>query len=200
MDTPQAISLLSTFNTKVNKLQNLSFFKDFPTTGVDFSWTKGETPDKDVTIVTRHGISEESIDAFVLTLRLLVQPRDQLSIVQIADLYVQLPVSVAAKEAAQVIKKQYEDFMGRSANIRVAGTDLTNKQLFDTFTYGDLAHVNKDKVELYEKIAGFDVGRAFLLDDYIEILAAIHRIATRLRSLNEQTIASLQISPTKPTI
>jgi len=60
--------------------------------------------------------------------------------------------------------------------------------------------VNKDKVELYEKIAGFDVGRAFLLDDYIEILAAIHRIATRLRSLNEQTIASLQISPTKPTI
>lgn len=191
MDVARAVSRIRLFNNKVEKLGGLSFTQNFPKSGVNFSWTKGETPANDVTIVKRHGVEDESIDAFVLTLRLLVQPRDRITIIQIADLYAGLPIGNPLKEQVKAIKATYEQFMALDANIRIDGKIYTNEELFKTFTYGGIAHVNEDKVGVYEKIAEFNVGHAFLMDQYIVILATIHRLAIQLRRLNEVALQEL---------
>lgn len=191
MDVTQAASRIRRFNDKVGKLGGLSFTQNFPKSGVEFSWTKGDTPANDVTIVKRYGVEDESIDAFVLTLRLLVQPRDRISIIQIAELYDDLPVGDALKDQAKAIQAAYQQFMALEANITIGEKKFTNDNLFETFTYGGIAHLNEDKVGTYEKIAEFNVGHAFLMDQYIVILATIHRLAIQLRRLNEVALQEL---------
>ena len=71
MDVKSAADTLLLFNDKTDKLENLSFTKELGNSGVTISGKLGQSVQ-----AQRHGPDDESIDAFVLTMRFFVQDNE----------------------------------------------------------------------------------------------------------------------------
>lgn len=82
MDVKSATDTLLLFNEKADKLEDLSFTKELENSGVTISGKLGQPVQ-----AQRHGPDDESIDAFVLTMRFFVQDNEITSFRNMADLY-----------------------------------------------------------------------------------------------------------------
>lgn len=88
VDLNAAISTLKLFNEKADKLATLTFIKGLEKSGVTISG-KLRQPVQ----AQRFGLSDESIETFVLTMRFFVQDNETISFRNMADLYAGLPVN-----------------------------------------------------------------------------------------------------------
>jgi len=136
--------------------------------------------------------SQESIDAFILTLRLFGQNNDKISTGNMSMLYDRIPTSEANKHEFKQLRTQLNDFLDMPSGMKLNEKEFTNREIFDAKVYGDLAHMTKDKRETYEQLKSVEPFLMIINTYFQAILAKFHEIIHAIRLLNEKVLAEYQ--------
>lgn len=183
------VEALKLFNEKAKKLERLSFTKKILTqpSGVKIDFKK-ETGVK----VKRRGPEENSIDAFVLTLRFFVQDNEICSFRNMAKIYEGLPISTDKKKSFNKIRNFVNTFLNKDSPFVFGKRKLKNRQIFETFMYGGLAHANKEKKKEHEKWVSDPYLEPLLTNEFVWIMAEILKAIFHAEKVNEQVIKELR--------
>jgi hypothetical protein len=188
LSTTEQIQRLKLFNEKIaivrrGRFRGLVFRPDH---GVSISFGSGAPMD-----IEKRGADEDSTLALVTTLRFFVQERDGITLEQLADLYETLPVEERAKTSARGAANANNEYLERPCGFGLNGDSCTNREVFEIFMYGGLAHANEDKRPKYEERMR---GTAAPIMQFIfeDIAASIFQRVESFYAMNERTIALLE--------
>lgn len=187
--TEKTIAALKLFNEKAEKLQksNLINTTKQGNTGIIFSWKKGEDLKID-----RQWPDEEAIDSFVLTLRFFIQDNERSSFGQLAELYESLLASLQdEKNHFKYMRVQLNSYLDEKFVFVAGEPEKTNREIFDTFIYGGLAHANPDKKHVFDSWMGEPLSESLLNNRFITILSEFMDIIKKVQKLNTDVIAKL---------
>lgn len=189
MDAQSAVQALKLFNEKADKLERLSFTQKIfsEPSGVKIYWRQGEAFRNELV-----GPDEESREAMLLTLRFFVQDNEQSSFRNIAEAYNALPVDPSLSGEFHNIRKQVNEFLDSKTWIRVDGSDLTYREIFEVFLYGYHAHANQDKKQKFEVWKSIPPFFGLVENDFIYTLAAILRAIFYIRNVNARVLEELR--------
>ena len=159
----EAVRRLRLFNEKAEiLLEKRSFLKKVSAenAGFQFTWLENSVSTQ------RLGADDEATDSFVITFRMFIEPRDNISICQTLELYEQLDVPIEVKQWAKAFLQEYVRFRQEHGPAKIIvqktrkGLDgqsiiaeeetLTNGLILETFIYGDIAHTNDDKRKRFQ--------------------------------------------------
>ena len=135
---------------------------------------------------------DESLEAFVLTLRFFIQDNEATSIRNMSKLIAELPISDMIKERVQEGRKNFNSGLGRPCEIMVDGVHLTNGEIFDTFIYGHLAHANERKRRLYGSWASNPIIMGMMSTVFLGALLASIRMVDFLQANLEEVFVELR--------
>ena len=176
------------FNKKAEKLTDNSFTKKIIAEGFGLSLSvKKDCP---VNIETRYP-NNESIESFVLTLRFFCQNNESSSLRNIAKIYSKLPYYRSEKIACLNEHKKLNDYLDsydNSLNIKINTKRFTNREIFDIFLYGGLAHANKHKEEIYDQWMNNQLLGPILQNEFINILCNVLSSILYIQELNDSLI------------
>ena len=142
------IEALCLFNEKADEIKNSSYTKYFLENKpkVSISKKQGEA----IKIKTIEP-NDESLKSFVLTLRLFLQNNDQISFQNINKIYEKLPTNFQKeKESFSLSREKINQTLDSNINFKYNNKILTYNEVLDIFIYGDLAHINIDKRNIYK--------------------------------------------------
>ena len=190
-DTQEALRRLRLFNRKAAELGGLSFpskaFHEDAGVSVQMEGCNVHTE--------KIGADRESTAAFVLTLRLFLQRKDEIEVHQIESLYRGMPVADEDKYWVTENLKELDAYLdgGDVVKIVVDGVLVTNRTILETFLYGDLAHVNAEKRSTYEK---WKAGPMWLLleSKFEQIVGEVMEFVFWLARMNDESIRGLEAS------
>ncbi len=176
---------LRLFIDKVERLQASALLRTLLEQGVGLNLTwSAET--KELRLSCTAPVPDET-EAAILTLRFFLQPRDGISLGQIAQLYEELPLSAELKDSYQLHYSRLQQLLKSPACIQINGDCPTRWEILETILYGDMVHANPDKRQRYlawvahpfaASIVGLELHN--VLQFYLRTLAAmadIHRRA-----------------------
>jgi hypothetical protein len=142
------VEVLNLFNEKADEIKNTSYAKFVsekrPKTTI--SKNQGEAP-KIKTIEP----NTESLQSFVLILRLFLQNNDQISFQNISKVYEKLPNNFQKeKKSFSQARKKLNNILNTNINVKFNNKWPTYGEVLNTFIYGDLAHLNKKNRNTYK--------------------------------------------------
>jgi hypothetical protein len=179
-------AILALFNEKVARLASLSFFEKARGGGaiVEFRRDAGW----DSLFV---GPDKESIEALVLTLHLFMQNNDRLSLQNMRNLYVSLPVSPELVDDFSLQCDQLNRFLDSATNLSIEeGCQLTHRDILEIFVYGSYAHVNARHRTIFEGIRTTTFFPIF--QDYlVKAVEVFRRCVVGLKAVNTRALAEL---------
>jgi hypothetical protein len=154
IDNQEALRRLRLFNEKAQELRSYSFIEKalHKDAGFEIHF------DSEKTTAQRVGADNEARAAMCLVLRFFLQPRDRIEVHQIAELYQSLPVKDETKALICENLKILDAFLDQktSPELRLGSNKpITNREVLETFLYGDQAHTNIDKrvtLETWKKL------------------------------------------------
>ena len=184
------IETLRLFNEKADKLENLSFTRGLEETGVTISYEQGKPLQ-----VGRYGPNDESIDAFVLTIRFFIQDNESTSLRNIAHLYSRLPVDPGLVERFVDARTKTNSDLHQATSLNVDRVDLTYQTIFDVFLWGGLAHANFGKKAIYDSWAEDPAFFLLLQDKFIQALRIILNMIFFTRAINKVALNQILASP-----
>jgi hypothetical protein len=111
LGTTEKLQKLKLFNEKIEVLRRRNFIQQVfqPNHGVTINFGRPEP-----LTFERRGADEEALHAFATTLRFFVQPRDGITIEQIAKIYESLPVEDEAKRSARAAADSLDGYLDRA--------------------------------------------------------------------------------------
>jgi hypothetical protein len=187
MDLQSAIKNLQLFNEKADKLEGLSFIKGLEKSGVTISWKLGQPIQAE-----RHGPSDESIDAFVLTMRFFVQDNESTSFRNMADLYAELPIDSELVKKFNYARDDTNATLDKATPIRPNNFDLTWRETFEVFLWGGLAHANPKKKAVYDSWAKDSILFPLVQNEFVFALGILLNMIFYTRALNRAALAQLE--------
>ncbi|MBI4307151.1 MAG: hypothetical protein HY678_12610 [Chloroflexi bacterium] len=191
MDIRSSIAALGLFNEKANKLEELSFTKKISGSGVTISGQLGQA-----TVVERHGPDEESIDAFVLTMRFFVQDNETTSLRNMADIYSKIPIDKVLVGKFNAARAKTNAALDNRTPISLNDEVLTYRVVFDVFLYGGLAHANPEKKRTYDAWARDPFVFSLLQNEFVFGLGILESMIFYTRALNQVAIRELESQTT----
>jgi len=187
MDLKSAIDTLLRFNEKADKLEGLSFTKSLESSGVTISGKLGQPVQ-----AQRQGPDDESIDAFVLTMRFFVQDNEATSFRNMADLYAQLPISPDLAQKFNDARAKTNTSLDKPTPIKLNNADLTYRTVFDIFLWGGLAHANPKKKAIYDSWAQNPILFPLLQNEFVFALGILLNMIFFTRALNKVALSQLK--------
>lgn len=182
------LKAMKLFIDKAEKLNNSNFTKKIISEG--FGLTISAKKGGHVKIEKKFP-PDESIDAFVLTLRFFIQKRDSSSFKNLAKIYSKLPDYCKEKINFLKAHKELNDYLDspdKSLCITVDGKKLTNREIFNTFVYGWLAHADDENKKKYDSWMANPLAGPLLQEEFINIMSNILRCIFYVQELNESLI------------
>ena len=141
--------------------------------------------------ISADGVTEDSVDAFVLNVRLLVQDTDGFSIRRLAeDVYHDnsVPHTLRSRFGEQR-QKWCSHIDARSPFTHFAeNRNYTNGELFDILMYGGLAHVNRDKVRLFRALTQRGAFSSLVFASFLNSLSLLLQIAKEIHEINAELL------------
>jgi hypothetical protein len=197
--TPEQIQTLELCNERVARLERKELARrvtENPSYTLNFmEMLRREWPALD-------GVTEEAVDAFVLNLRLLIQNTDGISIRCLWDKVYSGPnVPVSLRDAFADARQDWSDYRAADSVFLhpVTAQKLSQGELFDILTYGMLAHVNSDKVELARVLTRQGAVSAIMASWYMSALRVLLQTLRTIRDLNMQLLEHSRIQATQAT-
>lgn len=188
-----SLRALRLFNEKVEKLQALSFTKRI------FSEESGfrlEGQSGGEVRGWRYGPDEESVDAFVLTFRFFIQDNENSSLRKMARMYSELGkaelVSEPLVQEFCEMRDTVNALLDSATFVRVGDNQLTNRELFDVFMWGGLAHANIEKKKTYDQWKSVPFFFPMVENLFVGLLAKILYGLYLMESLNRAAIDELE--------
>lgn len=140
------------------------------------------------------GVTEDAIDAFVLNVRLLVQDRDGFSIQCLKKtVYSGQTIPVELRERFDSAQREWQDHMKGRTLFKHPSQEgnFSIRQLFDVLMYGGLAHVNRDKVDLFISLTRRGAASAFVFSQFLCTLRLLLKVVCAIRDVNAELLRSL---------
>lgn len=187
MGPSSAISTLMLFNEKADKLAALTFVKGLENSGVTISGKLGQPVQ-----AQRFGPGDESIEAFVLTMRFFVQDNETISFRNMADLYAGLPVDPEIIKKFNDARTKTNSDLDKTSPIKLNNQELTFRAIFEVFMWGGLAHANARKKIVYDSWTKNPILFPLLQNEFIYALGILLNMIFFTRALNEAALRQLQ--------
>lgn len=189
VDLNAAISTPKLFNEKANKLATLTFIKGIEKSGVTISGKLGQPLQ-----AQRFGPSDESIEAFVLTMRFFVQDNETISFRNMADLYAGLPVDPEIIQKFNDARAKTNAGLDKTSPVKLNNKNLTFRAIFEVFMWGGLAHANAKKKIVYDSWTKDPILFPLLQNEFIYALGILLNMIFFTKALNEAILRQLQPS------
>lgn len=159
------------FIEKAQKLSELSFTKSIKDAGLSYSW-RAESGN---IIFEQRGPSDESIDAFVLTLRLFLQDKDRISFRCMSKLVNNPDLSANWKERFEEARSRLNKFLDSPPNpvIEDGNCCILRRFILDVVLYGGLAHADKDKKRVFDNWKANEFLFPFIHHEFIAMVLVI---------------------------
>ncbi|MCD6591050.1 MAG: hypothetical protein J7K72_03715 [Candidatus Aenigmarchaeota archaeon] len=181
----EEIDVLKLFNEKVDRLHTRSFVEKLKKLGYEIH-LKNEFDGK------LYGPDDESVEAFVLTIRFFYQNNEKISLSNMSEIYEKLPISPKVKREFERIRNELNTFLDSKTRFTINGKEITNREIFETFLYGDLAHSNKTKRKTYEFWKSNIPLYIVLKHEFIEILSFFIEKLSQIKKLNERILGEAE--------
>ncbi|MCX7110318.1 MAG: hypothetical protein NTX45_09345 [Proteobacteria bacterium] len=149
MTNEEAYPILSFFIEKSKKLENSNFVKRISNEfRLDIAIETGKP-----IFINKIGPDEENIDAFLLTYRLFIQDNENISIKNLAKLFNSTIANIDERDRFNLLRNSLNSFLSANSHLTIYNEDITNRDLMETFIYGNLSHgnnkVKKQKFDLW---------------------------------------------------
>lgn len=185
--TQKAIEALTLFNEKTDKLVSSGFLRYLSENGLKVTFRLvGEGESVESTLP-----DQESVEAFVLNIRFLIQDNEICSIRNLAELYRTLPLPVELRKEFDSTRNELQKYFASTGSLHISGEDLTYGNVFDTFIYGYLVHTNPPKREIYDRWMKREPIAAHLKLEFYSCLVNFLNCILRMRKINIEAITAL---------
>jgi hypothetical protein len=195
-DLAADIRAIELFNEKADKLKRLSFVRTMQSEETGWTLTLGEGGAS----ASRYGPGNESICAFVLTIRFFVQDNETSSIRNMAARYRRLhDNSLISKELLdnfndarnkllRYLDSTIQYLERRDGKVR----RITRGEIWDVFVYGGLAHANQAKKERFDEWQHTPIAWAEIENAFVMTLMVHLQVISYIQGLNKQVLAKLK--------
>jgi len=142
--------------------------------------------------VSAEGITEDAVDAFVCSIRLLIQSRDGFSIQCLAkNVYTDESVPQELRDRFYAARDRWEKYRDRTSAFKGPRQDsnLKNGFLFDVILYGGVAHSNRDKVEDFELLAKRGAISSLVFASFLHMLNTLFSVVKEIRNANVELLS-----------
>lgn len=180
------IKRLERFNEKAEKLINLSFSRNLRGSGLRIQSTRGEP-----VIATRTGPRGEQFDSFILTLRLFKQDNDQISIRKISECYESTLISEELSTQFSKSRANFNRFLDQNSTCTHNNKTFTNREILDIYLYGEYAHMNEEKREIYHRITSMDISEAIYTNEFVKISGEFLNLISFVKELNTRALEEI---------
>lgn len=183
MKTKEAISTMSLYIEKADKLRNSNFVKRaVKDSGVNFSASIGEP-----TIIKRRGPDDENIEAFVLTFRFFVQDNEKISLRKLKDVFESSIIEEKEKNNYNEARNDLNAYLDGATMFNINGV-IHRRTLMEVFLYGGLSHANESKKKTYDQWMGNQMLASFMQNEFIVILSEVLNVITFIRNQCEAVL------------
>lgn len=189
---------LTVFNEKVERLEatGLAAFlgRDMPNvtmTAEDISWTRESAVRLTMTGRIRSSldnVTQDQIDAFVLTYRMFIQTNDRVSLTSLAKTYGREWMPIEAAESFREAMTQVDDYLDSTPTVEFGEGPVTRRHLVDTIIYGGLAHTKPAKEREYLSWSSDGGLTGFMWAEFIVTLQQMLKYLAFFRQLNQAVI------------
>jgi hypothetical protein len=188
------LALLRLYNERATELNESSFLRQIRD-GPGTTFTLHGGPFRAVRV---GGPEHEAMKAFLLTFRLFLQDRDELSFRKIDERYAEMPVSVGLRVEVAGIRKHVNTYLEQRSPFVIRGEKITRRQLLDVWLHGELAHVNPDKRAVLSRWGVAEDVRPLYQFEFEVIVTELTQAVFGIRQVNLRAIAELIASATRP--
>ena len=185
----QVIVTLELFAEKAGRLGELSLAQEIlKSYRASVRWAKGEPWTGEYS-----GPAEEAVDAYILTLRVLIQDNEPISLRNMRRLYRAEPIPASLADQFDEACAELNAFLDTDTNLAIEeGRQLTYRAIFEVFVYGSLAHTNSPhKRQVFTALrdgAWFPLFQAHFADS----LRAFEVTLAALRRINAEALVELR--------
>jgi hypothetical protein len=136
------------FNQKADQVINSSFIHEAKTKDIGFtlSGKVGNKPDEWNWSYDVKGHDMDFINSVVLPIRFFIQDNERISLRNMYTLYTNLPLHDNYKITFNDIRNYLNEYLDEKAR-SFLDDQPTKRELLETIVYGELAHLNPEKVE-----------------------------------------------------
>ncbi len=175
------------FNEKYKKLERSRFVKYIENYGFN---PKVNVPEKrylEDSVIP----DDDSIDAFVLTLRFFIQKNERCSIYNLSRIYNTHSISMEHRNRFNHLRKMLNDTLDSQLWFAINKTRLTYRQVFKGMIYSELSHSNKNGYqEFSQNFKKTFLLTAILKHEFIRILIFVYKILSEIYELNKIVFTS----------
>ena len=184
-----AIATLELFDEKAGRLSELSLAQDIlKSYRASVEWVRGQPWTGEYS-----GPTGEAVDAYILTLRMLIRDNEPISLRNMRRLYREAPIPATLADQFEQACAELNTFLDADTNLAIEeGRQLTHRDIFEVFVYGSLAHTNSLRNrEIFIALrdgAWFPLFQALFAD----CLRAFEVVLASLRRINATALAELR--------
>lgn len=137
------------------------------------------------------GPKEESVRAFILTLRFFMQNNESISIHNMAQLYGNDQTLRKFNNKFSTIRNNLNSFLDSSTNLAIEeNQSLTYREILEIFVYGNYAHANERKRKIFKDISSTPFFPIFQVDLNLSIINFLGPLQD-IKDLNESVLSKL---------
>jgi hypothetical protein len=178
---------LTLFNERVERLERTALAKRMATPNYKMDYERMMNRE----FVSADGVTEDDVDAFVLSLRLLIQDNDGYSIRCLADdIYSDESVPTNLRSRFNAARERWKQHCAQKSAFKLSGQDsnLENGHTFDVILYGGLAHTNRDKVNDFHMLAKRGAFSSLVFASFLHMLNLLLSVVREIRDVNNELL------------
>lgn len=181
--------LLENFNQRAEMLLNSPLTRKvlIGELRCSFSWKAGEGVK-----ISSPEYEKNDLDAFILTLRLFVQNNEAISLQNLQNAYDGSAVSQDLKDSIATARSKLNDFLDSRMIFQWPDGAETYREHFETIMYGNLAHMNAAKAELFRKWMSDEFISHNVWTLFLMIVQNILATISYLKVVNEKALEELK--------
>lgn len=193
------IKKLQFFNDKAKKLLSSSYTSSIMQQKYSIRYRK--TKKAGSISIKVNNPTDESLDAFILTLRMFMQDSDPISLRNMSKIYTNIPTRQKNKKVFEGYRKELNEYLDSSMHVILKDTKhevhvedrgLTNRRILETFLYGSLAHLNKRRVVEFTKWYNNKLLWFFVQRSFQSTLTRFIKTIRKIRALNNKVLKELR--------
>ena len=169
------------FNEKAEKLHSNAFTRSV----LESSPSVNFAASVDKPLTTELSVpDQDAIDGFVLTMRFFCQDRDGISLRKMAEVYSCEAMPEEIKERYHDAHVRFNGYLDQPTGVQIDGQAITNREVWNVFLYGELAHADPEKKTVYDRWMSMGPVAGFLRFRFNSILIEWLNITGYVRNLN----------------
>ncbi|MCF8241718.1 MAG: hypothetical protein K9J16_10060 [Melioribacteraceae bacterium] len=189
MKSTDIIDTLILFNEKAEILKTSRYFKEILKSGSSLNisveaWGK-------ITVDLK-GPDDESIRSFALTFRFFIQDNERCSIRNISDIYRESIIPQLIRIEFQKHYTEIQSFLKTESLLKVNKKRIDYKSILEIFFYGNLAHANKVKKQIFDYWMKDIIKKGIYISDFHIILSTMLKFILFVYEKNTEIIRFIE--------